>query len=131
MKKMPIIFLVITMLISCSKECDVNKANNDNPFIGEWNVKSVSGGFSQTEFFQKGDIIFDFMENDLVKINLEITFQSPTKEPIKNDTIIHYKYDSLKIFLGSQKYGYRFVEEKLQLDNNLVSDGIMIELERY
>ena len=108
----------------------INNTNNANPFVREWNLKQVSGGFSQLESFQRGDVIFDFMENDSVKINLNIILQSTSKVPIKNDTIIYYEFDSLKILLGSQEYEYRFEEAKLKLIDNLASDGIMMELEK-
>ncbi len=134
MKKMQILILLIASLfLSCSEQkndSDNTQDKLENPIVGEWNLKKISGGFSKSEEFEKGDVIFNFMENDSVNIAIGIVIENTSKLPFKNDTFLHYGFDSLEIIIGDKEFEYLLADSLLKLFDNLAADGILLELEK-
>ncbi len=120
---------MLSLSLSCSdKNIDTPQNKPNNLFIGEWNLSQIFGGFSPTEKFENGDVVFDFTENDSVNVSVEIALEDGSKLPYKNDTTLHYNYDSLEVFIADKKFEYIIADSVLKLYDDLASDGIMIEL---
>ncbi len=123
--------LIASLFISCSgsnSDMDIQKTNTKNAFKGYWNLAKIRGGFSPTEQFTSGDVVFNFLDNDSVKIMIEVLVENSSKLPFKNDTILSYEYDSIEIVIGDENFEYIITDSLLKLFDNLASDGIMLEL---
>ncbi len=136
-----LLILLVSLFVSCSEESVSCSEESEevikNPLHGKWNVTELDGGFSPLEQFDAGDIVFNFMENDSVSIELDITLENFSKFPFKNDTVLYYRfdYDSIEITIGDIMIGdiefeYLLSDSVLKLFDDLVADGIMIELEK-
>lgn len=111
----------------------VNDKKDDfptNPFIGIWELKSIVGGFSPTESFQKNEILWTFNTDESLEIKINKKLSNVSKLPIKVDTILSYSYDTINISIGTIEFVYKLEGKLLKLDDNLASDGIMLELEK-
>ena len=130
MKTVYIFLFLLVILSSCDDDNDVNI---DNPFLGEWHLISLTGGFSPTETYQVGDIIWGFNSDDSLEIEISTNISNQSRLPIKNDTTLSYSYDSLHLVVGNNNYEYRLEnnDSTLKLYDELASDGIMMELEKH
>lgn len=124
-----IIMLIISLFVSCSEQNnDIDKI--ENPLKGEWNLKQISGGFSESEQYNNGDVVFHFTENDSVNIKFGIVLENSSKFPFTSDTVLYYEYDSVEIIIGDFEFEYVIADSLLKLIDNLASDGIMLELKK-
>jgi len=111
--------------------CNINiPPNVDNPFLGEWNLNLLSGGFSMPEMYENGDIIFDFRDDNNVDVKFKISIPESSKLPIQNDTILVYRYDSLSLQLGDVNYDYLIEDSKLTIGQDVAADGIILEFNK-
>ncbi len=122
------VFVLTLLLCNCGNKNSDDLLNNNNRFIGQWQLISVSGGFSPTENFQSDDIIWKFQSNDSLEITTNVVVASNSRLPIKGDTVLSYSYDTINLSIGNFKYEYKIEKNSLKLFDNLVSDGMMIEL---
>jgi len=129
MKNITVLTLIITILLSCTKN-NVNEEEINNPFLGEWNLNSVTGGFAMPEMYGNGEITFNFKEDNNVEIKYNISIPASSRLPFTNDTLVIYKYDSETIEIGNFEYYYIIEGDKLSLDDDIASDGALIEFNK-
>jgi hypothetical protein len=128
MKLMKII-VVSLMLIFHSCDNDKKDEFTTNPFVGEWKLKSLMGGFSPIESFQENEILWTF-NADSLEILIKKEIPPTSRLPIKTDTILSYSYDTFKISIGTIEFDYKLEGKILKLGHKVASDGIMLELEK-
>ena len=120
------LLLVLTLLL-CNCEKTTDNILNHNRFIGQWQLISVSGGFSPHENFQSDEIIWKFQSNDTLEITTNVVVTNSSRLPIKKDTVLTYSYDTNYLVIDNHKYEYKIDKNSLKLFDNLHSDGIMLE----
>jgi len=126
MKLMNIIIISFLVILTC---CDDNKNDDfsEKAFFGNWELKSLLGGFAPTEIFKENEILWLFNSDKTLKITINKELSDKSRLPIKIDTIVSYSYDTINISIGLYKYEYKFEGKTLKIIDNLASDGIMLE----
>ncbi len=115
MKNLILIFSMLLSLTSCTSN-DTSK--QENLLIGTWNLMKFENGFSPTENFSNGDIIWNFQENGNVSINSLMT-----NSPIKPNGSYNYSLTGNRILIGDTEYDYEFNNSILFISDNPSADG--------
>ena len=113
-----LIFMCIA-LISLSSCSDSNKTE-DISIFRKWNLIKFEGGFSPTEKFNEGIIIWEFQQNNTVKIVNDNSISSP---PIKPNGEYNFSINGSKILIDNLEFDFILENSSLIISNNPSSDG--------
>ncbi len=123
MKLITILFSILLLFSSCS---DNETMKIDGPIIGKWSLLIYEPGYSPTENFNTGEIIWEFKETGILNV---IISESISSSPVLPNG--KYKYsineNELKITIDNTEYDYEINNTKLLIDDDLASDGFRIE----
>jgi hypothetical protein len=120
------IFLILSILLSFIN-CSNNIDNNENSIIGTWNLLKFEPGFSPTENFNNGDIIWVFQQNETVNITIDTSISS---SPIKPSGNYNYSLSESRILIGDTEYDYEFNKNILIISDNPSADGFRAEFSK-
>lgn len=129
MKKILLITTMVVLLLSCEHDTPMVK-NYDKQFYGKWELVRISGGFSQPEIFNAGQIIWEFSSDKSLSIKINTPLSKTSGVPFNKSTTLTFSADSAKILIDQIPYAYRITDKKLKLMHQLASDGNMLEFEK-
>jgi hypothetical protein len=121
------IFLILCILLSFINCSNNNIGNNENSIIGTWSLLKFEPGFSPTENFNNGDIIWIFQQNGTVNITIDISISS---SPIKQSGSYNYSLTERRILIGDTEYDYEFNKSILVISDNPSADGFRAEFSK-
>ncbi len=123
MKLVTIIFNILLLFSSCS---DNEPINIEGPIIGKWSLIKYKPGYSPTENFNTGEIIWEFKKIEILNVIID---ESISSSPVLPNGKHKYSLNvnELKITIDNTEYDYEINNTKLLIDNDLASDGFRIE----
>lgn len=123
------IFTILILVTTCSTSSD----SNEDPIAGDWNLKTITGGFSGVDnSFQNGEVLWTFnVDDSTLTVEVNIISMVPTEryyglqagtysyELIEENeqTILHAD--------GSRVGTLRFSENDLLIDEGIAVDGFL------
>lgn len=123
------IFTILILVTNCSTGSD----SNEEPIAGDWNLKTITGGFGGVNnSFQNGEVLWTFnVDDSTLTIEVNIISMVPTEryyglqagtysyELIEENeqTILHAD--------GSRVGTLRFSENDLLIDEGIAVDGFL------
>jgi hypothetical protein len=118
--------LLMTFFVCCSD--DKNQIPADL-ITGVWSLTHYSPGFAQQEYYQSGDILWEFNSRNklIVKINVDL---SESKMPIVTDGQYSFALNNEEIELKDVEYDYTIVDNILTISDHPEVDGPQIKFIR-
>lgn len=116
--------MFILVFVSCTKNQEIHQLS------GEWQLKSLVGGFSPNETFQGDEVLWVLNSEKSLKTKINKVIPQNSRLPIKNDTILSYSYDASNIYFGNHQFNYQIEGNTLKLSKLIESDGILMTFER-
>ncbi|MEQ9265609.1 MAG: hypothetical protein RLN81_10335 [Balneolaceae bacterium] len=123
------IFTILILVTNCSTGTD----SNEDPIAGDWNLKTITGGFGGVDnSFQNGEVLWTFnVDDSTLTVEVNIISMVPTEryyglqagtysyELIEENeqTILHAD--------GSRVGTLRFSENDLLIDEGIAVDGFL------
>lgn len=125
MKLLTIIFSILLSFTSCS---DNETINIEGPIIGKWSLIIYEPGYSPTENFNIGKIIWEFKKTGILYTFID---ESISSTPVLPTGKYNYSLNELKITIDNMEYDYEIDNTKLIIHNDPTSDGFRIEFIKF
>lgn len=124
------IFTILILITNCSTSSDTS----DDPIAGDWNLKTMTGGFAGVNnSFQGGEVVWIFNEEDSsLTIEVNIISMIPTERyyGLQAGTYTYElveENDVTTLYANDSKVGtISFSENELLIDDGIAVDGFLL-----
>ena len=118
MKNTYLILIILSVFTGCNEE---KVRHQENSIFGKWSLIRYEAGFSPTEDFSNGEVIWLFKQPNKLKVETHNTMSSPIK------LIGQYEFSLNKniINIDNSKYDFLITENTLVISNDPSADGFI------
>lgn len=120
------ILLVILLGFSSCGEKN-NEIDQNDQIIGKWSLVNVMAGFSPSEIYDKGVILWEFTSENQILVEINKELNESSNVPLnRNGT---YKYELIENIINIKDIAYEYYLDngQLILSHEEVSDGPRLE----
>lgn len=108
------IFFSIT---SCSEE---GTEQEQNLIFNQWDLIKYEPGFSPTENFNSGQVLWDFQKNNILVVKVDNSVATP---PLKTEGSYEYTIIGNRISIDNKEYDFSLNYNILTISDDPSSDG--------
>lgn len=117
MKNMYLILSVLFLFTGCNEE---ETKQQENSIYKQWNLIKYEPGFSPTENFSENQIIWNFQQTNILKIQVDNAVSTP---PLKTEGEYDFSINGNRVSINNMEYDFSISESTLIISDDPSSDG--------